>query len=145
MFLPELTAIIQPLSGQCAIRREVLERIPFPIGYGIEIANLIDVYHQFGLEAFGQTHLGTLVHRNHSTRDLGKMAFGILHTFHSRISPPDIEHHRSKIESYCSELHQTLHQFRSTDTSLEQVDYTIPLEERPPMITLPAYRKKFDV
>jgi glucosyl-3-phosphoglycerate synthase len=138
MFLPELTAIIQPLSGQCAIRREVLECIPFPIGYGIEIANLIDIYRQFGLEAFGQTDLGTLVHRNHSTRDLGKMAFGILHTFHSRISPPDIERHRS-------ELHQTLRQFQSNDTSLEQVDYTIPLEERPPMITLPAYRKKFDV
>ena len=44
LFFPELTALIQPLSGEFAVRREVLERIAFPVGYGVETAHILDVY-----------------------------------------------------------------------------------------------------
>ncbi|HDL77413.1 MAG TPA: glucosyl-3-phosphoglycerate synthase, partial [Lentisphaerae bacterium] len=84
LFYPELTAIIQPLSGEYAVRREVLEKIPFPIGYGVETAHLIDVYCRWGMEAFAQTDLDRRVHRNQSIYDLGRMAFGILQAFISR-------------------------------------------------------------
>ena len=85
LFFPALTGIIQPLSGEYAVRREVLERIPFPIGYGVETSHLIDVHDQWGIEAFAQTDLDRRVHRNQQTIDLGKMSFGILQTFFRRL------------------------------------------------------------
>ena len=75
LFFPELTALIQPLSGEYAVRRDVLERLPFPVGYGVETSHLIDLYQSEGLEAFAQTDLDKRVHRNRSTSDLGKMSF----------------------------------------------------------------------
>ena len=62
LYFPELTGIIQPLSGEYAVRREVLEKINFPIGYGVETSHLIDVYTKYGLEAFAQTDLDQRVH-----------------------------------------------------------------------------------
>ena len=44
LFFPELTALIQPLSGEYAVRRETLEKVPFPIGYGVETSHILDVY-----------------------------------------------------------------------------------------------------
>ena len=85
LFYPELTNIIQPLSGEYAARREVLEMIPFPIGYGVETSHLLDLYEKFGLDAFAQTDLDRRVHRNQTTNALGKMSFGILQTFINRL------------------------------------------------------------
>ena len=85
LFYPELTNVIQPLSGEYAARREVLEIIPFPIGYGVETSHLLDLYEQFGLDAFAQTDLDRRVHRNQTTNALGKMSFGILQTFFNRL------------------------------------------------------------
>ncbi|MEY3000976.1 MAG: hypothetical protein RL648_1190, partial [Verrucomicrobiota bacterium] len=85
LFFPDLTALVQPLSGEYAVRREVLEEMAFPVGYGVETSHLIDVYMKHGLEAFGQTDLDQRVHRNQSTLDLGKMSFGILQSFLNRM------------------------------------------------------------
>ncbi len=138
LFFPELTAMIQPLSGEYAVRREVLERIPFPIGYGVETSHLIDVYRQWGLEAFGQTDLDQRVHRNQPTRALAKMSFGILHTFLSRTESLGIV-------TELPELSHTLHQFQIRDKQHERIDHVILYEERPPMIEIPAYREKYDL
>jgi len=135
LFMPELTAIVQPLSGEYAVRREVLEKIPFPIGYGVETSHLIDVWRRWGLDAFGQTDLDQRVHRNQPTRDLGRMAFGILQTFLNRM----------KSHGLVGQLPETtriLRQFQAKEKSLEQVRYAIEEEERPPMIEVPAYREK---
>jgi len=132
LFFPELTAIVQPLSGEYAVRREVLERIAFPIGYGVETSHLLDVYNLYGLEAFGQTDLDQRVHRNQSTRDLGRMAFGILQAFLARLRQQGRE---------LPKLSSTLRQFQAHDNEYEQVTYEIPGEERPPMVDVPAYRK----
>lgn len=137
LFFPELTAIIQPLSGEYAVRREVLERIPFPIGYGVETSHLIDVYHQWGLDAFAQTDLDQRVHRNQATADLGRMAFGILHTFLLRVQ--DLEMIKG-----LPELSNTLHQFQARDLTHERRDFTISYEERPPMIEVPAYQQRLE-
>ncbi|MCC5833377.1 MAG: glucosyl-3-phosphoglycerate synthase [Opitutales bacterium] len=136
LFFPELTALIQPLSGEYAVRREVLESIPFPIGYGVETSHIIDVYMKYGLEAFAQTDLDQRVHRNQSTLDLGKMSFGILQSFLNRM------------ESYgmvdrLPEMANIFRQFQAEGNRYEQVLREIIEEERPPMIEIEAYRKKF--
>jgi glucosyl-3-phosphoglycerate synthase len=138
LFLPELTAIVQPLSGEYAVRREVLEAIPFPIGYGVETSHLIDVYSKWGLEAFAQTDLDQRVHRNQETRALGRMSFGILQTFLSRLRALGILKN-------LPDLSNTLRQFQVKDSAFEQIEYDIQEEERPPMLSVPAYRKKYQI
>jgi glucosyl-3-phosphoglycerate synthase len=136
LFFPELTAIIQPLSGEYAVRRQVLEKIPFPIGYGVETSHLIDVYHRWGMDAFAQTDLDRRVHRNQPTRSLGRMAFGILQTFLSRIESLNIL-------TDLPDLSTVLRQFQVKNNIFEEVTYDLSEEERPPMEQVPAYRKKF--
>ena len=135
LFFPELSALVQPLSGEYAVRRRLLERLPFPIGYGVETSHLIDTYSELGLEAIAQTDLDSRVHRNQPTRDLGRMAFGILRAFFSRLrmhgNVPDLP-----------ELTPMLRQFQTRDDQYEQVLFEIREEERPPMIDVPAYREK---
>jgi len=136
LFFPELTCLIQPLSGEYAVRREVLEQIPFPIGYGVETAHILDVYQRWGLDAFGQTDLDQRVHRNQSTLSLGKMAFGILRTFLAR----------SEVLGSTADMKQfstVLRQFQAQNEKYEQIEHEIVEEERPPMNTLPEYREKF--
>lgn len=135
MFYPELTALIQPLSGEYAVRRGVLEQLQFPIGYGVETAHLMDVYRRWGLEALAQTDLDRRVHRHQETADLGKMAFGILRTFLRRL-----EGHGEIGD--LPDLASVLRQFQARDKHYEQVLFEIPEEERPPMITIDAYRRK---
>ncbi len=136
LFFPELTAIIQPLSGEYAVRREVLERIPFPIGYGVETSHILDVYRQWGLGAFGQTDLDQRVHRNQSNLMLGKMSFGILQSFLHRLRSFGMVDKLPELSSFCR-------QFQAQDNHYEQINFEIVEEERPPMISIPAYRKKF--
>jgi len=134
LFFPELTAIIQPLSGEYAVRRKVLELLPFPVGYGVETSHLMDVYKMFGMKAFAQTDLDQRVHRNQETMALGKMSFGILQTFVKRL----ISYGTIKAEG---DLPTILRQFQAHNDIYETVEYDIPEFERPPMITIPAYRK----
>lgn len=135
LFYPELTAVIQPLSGEYAVRRKVLERIPFPVGYGVETAHLMDVYRRWGMEAFAQTDLDRRVHRNQPTQALGRMSFGILQTFLRRMEAGgDLKG--------LPALTTTLRQFQCVEDRYETVQHEIVEEERPPMITQPAYRAK---
>jgi glucosyl-3-phosphoglycerate synthase len=136
LFYPELTSIIQPLSGEYAVRREVLQEIPFPIGYGVETAHLLDVYDRWGLEAFGQTDLDQRVHRNQPTRALAKMSFGILQTFLKRMQ---LQKRIGELQN----LGESLLQFQVNEGGFEKIEHRIVEEERPAMATIPAYREKF--
>lgn len=136
LYFQGLTTIIQPLSAGYAAKREVLERIPFPIGDSVEISLLIDVYRQWGLETIGQIDLDQLVYQNHSPRDVGNMLNDILHIFLSRLT-------YQEIVSHLSELSHILYQIQTCNNFHEQGDSTIPYEERPPMVEVPAYREKF--
>ncbi len=136
LFFPQLTVFLQPLSGEYAVRREVLEQLAFPVGYGVETAHLIDVLQLYGLEAFAQVDLDQRVHKNQPTRDLGKMAFGILQTFLSRQK-------KHGLIDKMPEIGEVLRQFQSKGTEHEQVEICIPVEERPPMLEVAAYREKF--
>lgn len=136
LFYPELTAIIQPLSGEYAVRRDVIEKVSFPIGYGVETSHLIDIFGEYGLPAFAQTDLDQRVHRNQATRALGKMSFGILQTFLNRLKD------KFDIENF-PELNTVFRQFQVRDETFETIEYNITEYERPPMITLKQYRDKF--
>jgi glucosyl-3-phosphoglycerate synthase len=78
LFYPELGGILQPLSGEYAARRETLESLPFPVGYGVEMAHLIDLARAGKIDRIAQTDLVKRIHRNRDDDELGSMAFAIL-------------------------------------------------------------------
>jgi glucosyl-3-phosphoglycerate synthase len=137
LFYPELTNVIQPLSGEYAARREVLEAIPFPIGYGVETSHLLDLYEKFGLDAFAQTDLDRRVHRNQTTNALGKMSFGILQTFFNRLRA------QGKIDQM-PEMETFYRRFEVEDGIYSQLAQEVVEEERPPMIEIEGYRNRSD-
>ncbi|GAA0909648.1 glucosyl-3-phosphoglycerate synthase [Pseudonocardia zijingensis] len=75
---PELAGIVQPLGGEYAGTRELLESVPFAPGYGVEIGLLLDTYARLGLDGLAQVNLGVRKHRNRSLLQLGVMARQIL-------------------------------------------------------------------
>jgi glucosyl-3-phosphoglycerate synthase len=78
LFYPELAAFAQPLSGEIAARRELLERLPWSTGYAVEIAQLIDAWSEVGLWAMAQVDLDVRQNRHQPLRDLGPMAYAVL-------------------------------------------------------------------
>jgi len=136
LFYPELSAILQPLSGEYAGRRSILEQIPYPVGYGVETAMLIDIYEKLGMNGFAQTDLDTRHHRNQETIALGRMAFGILRTLFNRLS-------RERRAQFQDELPKIMRQFNVNQGEFEQVEYFIEEIERPPMVEIEAYMQKF--
>jgi glucosyl-3-phosphoglycerate synthase len=85
LFYPELAAVAQPLAGEIAARRELLERLPFVTGYGVDIALLLDAYREVGLGAIAQVDLETRQNAHQSLRDLGPMAYAVLRAVASRL------------------------------------------------------------
>ncbi|MPZ72656.1 MAG: glucosyl-3-phosphoglycerate synthase [Nitriliruptorales bacterium] len=85
MYWPELAGLVQPLSGEYAARRPLLERIPFFTGYGVELGMLIDTLEALGADAIAQVDLSCRVHRNQSLPALSRMAFGILQVVAQRL------------------------------------------------------------
>ncbi|MBN1910555.1 MAG: glucosyl-3-phosphoglycerate synthase [Pirellulales bacterium] len=136
LFYPELASILQPLSGEYAGRRSILEQIPFPVGYGVETAMLIDIYQRLGMHAFAQTDLDRRVHRNQETIALGRMAFGVLRTFMSRLN-------RDQKVQFQDVLPSIMRQFEVGDGSYHQVEHLIEEIERQPILEVEAYRQKF--
>lgn len=84
LLFPELAAVHQPLAGETALRRAMLERVRFAAGYGVEIGLLIDISKAFGLEAISQVDLGVRHHRNRPLDQLAPQAAEVLSTALSR-------------------------------------------------------------
>jgi glucosyl-3-phosphoglycerate synthase len=82
---PRLAGFAQPLAGEFAGRRELLEAIPFPVGYGVEIAVLVDALHHVGLDALAECDLGTRQNRHQPLRALGEMAYAVLAAIERRV------------------------------------------------------------
>jgi glucosyl-3-phosphoglycerate synthase len=82
---PLLAGFVQPLSGEYASRRSVLERVPFVTGYGVEFALLVDLLEAHGLAAMAQVDLGARVHNHQGTAALGRMSSQIMLTAWSRL------------------------------------------------------------
>ncbi|WP_236791232.1 glucosyl-3-phosphoglycerate synthase [Amycolatopsis sp. GM8] len=86
MYWPELAGFVQPLAGEYAGRREVLESIPFVVNYGVEVGHLIDILQEHGLDALAQVDLGKRTHRHQSTQALGRMSGQIMQTLFDRLA-----------------------------------------------------------
>ncbi len=138
LYFPELTQVLQPLSGEYAGYREVFEQIPFPIGYGVETSMILDIYKKWGLDVIAQIDLEKRVHRNQDTQALGRMAFGILKTFLDRIEKLGM------IDIKKDTLNEMI-QFNLVENRYMPDTYKIQGLERPPIIEIPEYREKFKI
>jgi glucosyl-3-phosphoglycerate synthase len=123
---PELSGFVQPLSGEYAGRRELLEQVPFVSHYGVEIGLLIDLAELAGVDALAQVDLGTRQHTHQSDAALGRMAGQILQTALARC-------HGIGVPS------DQLTQFVRTGGDIEPVTWDVGVLERPPMRTVPEY------
>ncbi len=135
---PVLAGFVQPLAGECAGRRAILERIPFVSGYGVELGLLIDLLDLVGLDALAQVDLGQRHHTHQSTEALGRMAGQIMLTAFNRLE------RQGKIVA-ASAPATLLGQFRrgnsgdGVERDIVLTDLAVP--ERPPLQSLqPATR-----
>jgi glucosyl-3-phosphoglycerate synthase len=85
LYWPELAAVVQPLAGEWAARRSLMDSLPVPVGYGVEFATLTDTWRRHGLPAIAQVDLGRRGHRHQNVHDLGVMAAEILATAMRRL------------------------------------------------------------
>ncbi len=138
LFFPELSGVIQPLSGEYAGRRESLEKAVFFSGYGVETGLLIDIFEQYGLRALAQVDLLERVHHNQELEALGKMSFAIIQTVLRKL---EARYERAIIE----DVNKTMKMIRRANGGYYLDVEEVAELERPPMISLPAYlesRKK---
>jgi glucosyl-3-phosphoglycerate synthase len=135
LFYPELSGVIQPLSGEYAGRRESLEKAVFFSGYGVETGLLIDVFEQFGLRAIAQVDLLERIHRNQGLEALSKMSFAIIQTVLRKI---ENRYERAIVE----DVNKTMKLIRHTSKGYFLEVEEIAERERPPMISVPAYKEK---
>ncbi|MCH1867264.1 glucosyl-3-phosphoglycerate synthase [Nocardioides sp. CFH 31398] len=126
---PELAGFVQPLAGEYAGRRGLLERVPFVSGYGVEIALLVDVLESAGLHAMAQVDLGRRVHRNSDDAALGRMASQVYLALLSRL-----ERHGGAVLARPAAT--TLTQFRRCGDGFTPTDADVAVTERPPVCTV---------
>ena len=131
MFWPHLGGMIQPLAGEYAGRRSILKRVPFFTGYAVEMGLLIDVAERFGTDAMAQIDLEERIHRNRPIGELSRMAFAVIKAALSRLG----EEERRRASAAMGML-----QFDTEDGDYRIVSTPIPVEERPPAITVDGYR-----
>jgi glucosyl-3-phosphoglycerate synthase len=120
LLFPQLASVVQPLAGEYAGRRELLEQLPFACGYGVDVALLIDVAERFGLDAVAQVDLGTRLHRNRSLAELAPQATAVLQAVLGRAVPG---------------MATAPAALRRPDERAVDVDGT----ERPPLVSVPEY------
>lgn len=135
LFFPELSGMIQPLSGEYAGRRELLEALPFFTGYAVEIGLLIDILDRAGLPALGQVDLERRIHRNQPLPNLSQMAFVILQGAIRKLE----ERHRIEL---LTEVGRGMKLINTARDRFNLEVREIGDEIRPPMNTIPAYLER---
>jgi glucosyl-3-phosphoglycerate synthase len=126
MLFPELAPLWQPLAGECAAWRTVLEQVPFVGGYGVDLGLIIDVADRCGAASIVQCDLGVRIHRNRPLTALGPQALEIMQLSLSRagLTGPDGPA-----------------RWRSLLLRPGQDPVPVGLTQRPPLVQVPAYRK----
>ncbi|MCW2913585.1 MAG: glycosyl transferase family 2 [Actinomycetia bacterium] len=129
---PQLAGVMQPLGGEYAGRRSLLERLPFVTGYGVELGLLLDMLEITGLDGLAQVDLGRRVHSHQSTEALGAMSSQIMLTAWSRL-----ERHGRMLPLEAPAT--ALTQFRRVGDGHDVRVSDVQVDERPPMIEVPDY------
>jgi glucosyl-3-phosphoglycerate synthase len=84
-FFPELAHVRQPLAGEIAADRRLLEQLPFSLGYAVDVALLIDAWQMVGLDGLAQVNLDVRQNRHQSLEALGPMAEAVLSAVTDRL------------------------------------------------------------
>ncbi|MGC9543246.1 glucosyl-3-phosphoglycerate synthase [Streptomyces sp. UG1] len=126
MHWPQLAGFVQPLGGEYAARRSLLEQLPFPVGYGVELGMLIDALHLVGLDALAQVDVGVRKHRHQDGQALGRMSAAIYRTAQLRLARGHL-------------IRPSLTQFERGEDGFEPRTYSMDMEERPPMVEIAEY------
>jgi glucosyl-3-phosphoglycerate synthase len=132
LFFPELSGVIQPLSGEYGGRRSALEKLPFSSGYGVEIGLLIDMFEKFGLNSIAQVDLQERIHHNQQLESLSKMSFAIIQTVMRRIEG----RYGARL---LEDVNKTMKLIRYGQQRLMLEVEEIAELERPPMAEVPSY------
>ncbi|MER5676774.1 MULTISPECIES: glucosyl-3-phosphoglycerate synthase [Streptomyces] len=123
---PRLAGFVQPLGGEYAVRRSLLERLPFPVGYGVELGLLVDALHTVGLDALAQVDVGVRRHRHQDGQALGRMAATIYRTAQLRLSRGAL-------------VRPEITQFERGPDGFVPHTHAVDTEERPPMRDIAEY------
>ena len=131
LLFPKLADIVQPLGGEYAARRSALEVLPFVEGWGVELGLLVDVVERFGRDAVAQVDLDVREHRNRPLDELGPQALAVIdHRAAAQRSP----HRRDDAVRRAAARGARRLRLRASASRSR---------ERPPIITVPAYRARF--
>jgi glucosyl-3-phosphoglycerate synthase len=134
LWWPELAGIVQPLAGEWAVRRDLIVSLPVPVGYGVELAVLLDTAREHGLGAIAQVDLGSRGHKHQTSHDLALMAAELLLVADrrrdgSRPAPPDAAALPGPGETAGP---VQLHQFIRSGGQTQPCSRPVPVTERPP-------------
>lgn len=137
LFYPELSGMVQPLSGEYGGRRKALEQLPFFSGYGVEIGLLIDMLEKFKLPSISQVDLQERVHHNQPLDALGKMSFAIIQAVIRKL---EMKYGQNILEN----VNQTMKMIRYEKDHFFLDIEEIAERERQPMIQVKEYVEKFN-
>ncbi|MEU0135141.1 glucosyl-3-phosphoglycerate synthase [Streptomyces sp. NPDC006296] len=126
---PLLAGFVQPLGGEYAVRRSLLEQLPFPVGYGVELGLLVDALHTVGLDALAQVDVGVRRHRHQDGQALGRMAAAIYRTAQLRLSRGAL-------------VRPEITQFERGPGGFVPRTHAVDTEERPPMREVAEYAER---
>jgi glucosyl-3-phosphoglycerate synthase len=130
LWWPELSGVVQPLAGEWAARRELMESLSIPVGYGEELSTLLDTAAAHGLDGIAQVDLGSRAHKHQTDHDLALMAAELLVVAERRRTA------RGDGEPVTAS--PLLQQFVREDARVRPVARPIPVQERPPVARLLA-------
>lgn len=136
LFYPELSGVVQPLSGEYGGRREALERATFYSGYGVETGLLIDVFEKYKLRGIAQVDLLERIHHNQHLQALSKMSFAIIQT---------VMHKQELLldRKFIKDVNRSMKLIKYD----KEKGYSLEVEQiaeyyRPPMIEVPEYLER---
>jgi len=124
LWWPQLAAVVQPLAGEWALRRSLARELPFPAGYGVELATLLDTEARYGLDAVAQVDLGSRAHQHQAVHDLAVMAGELLAVADARSPSPRGVGERPLLHQYVRGVGDP---WRARP---------VPVAERPPLATV---------
>jgi glucosyl-3-phosphoglycerate synthase len=121
LWWPELSGVVQPLAGEWAARRGLMESLSIPVGYGVELSTLIDTAARYGLDGVAQVDLGSRAHKHQTDHDLALMAAELLVVAERRRSTRGVPEE------------PRLQQFVRDGAEVRPVTRAVPVLERPPV------------
>jgi glucosyl-3-phosphoglycerate synthase len=130
LFYPALSGFAQPLAGEIAATRELLEKLPFFTGYAVETGMLIDVLETAGLDSMAQVDLASRTNPHQPLFELGKMSYAVALAVETRLRRDG-----RLVQGAAFERERYVRAIRPAE-GLRLDDTPVEVTERPPMAEL---------